>query len=875
MNDQQSSRKAMDNKVNDVLLVCASCQRSFPSKNALFHHLRLNKYNCLRDEDFHYLSQAKYAKEEKIAILYGYRVGQRYIREASIVELSQVHYSMANNTNNDEGNTNSRCWEVFGGESAAQLVMEAIQIVGSTSRSTTSSSEVAVTSSEKGTPDDVHVPMNPPIRTNRSYGCASRHTDIVAQDDHTSACTEVLTVRVPALLVEKDQKEELETSIQDWIRNVNQVLQNLLSPKDASSKVRMDRGSVIVFGRLPIPGKFNAELDVTSRKMEYLLPLDFFFDVVDKFSLGSPELTNNTNKTLAYCHAFPSFRAGHCNAYVRPATATLHLLTFLKKIMQRFATHIEELDVSDTAAVMEKTFSSKKLEKRGLLRSKNIKNTKKLAPNKHQSILKDHVPKDNPINQQRPAYEHDKDKGNAEKRAKKVNVLRRKRYHNFTPNVMAHEFLAFRRMDRFHHSATERFDGVPDNISGGRPFLLLSLSGDLFLTGQVQGIVGLLIAICKGVIDEDILDCIFDETYTPLVPAPVAPYFGIISKEANYVTWEGKVKAILTPRKVTGVDQNMWGGWRSEELTDKIDDFYSKIKRDIAISWTSQGFGPIDGRLMMEKRWVKEVLDPWAAKAVDQLADYRRWKASKIVEQKFSREAKINTVEEDEISTTFDAEPSLKVAHTEVPELFAKVLQYLREADASGLWPKTTPKRQLVMVSSSKSGESPNNSLAQSYMQAKANRINEKHSSAYSFVEGQGGASGSFSLGAMPGVKCEQPRANNLFPELMKAAFELEIALNPARASSTIAVNRNAQFRPHTDSGAGSGQSTSLIVGLGNYVGGELVVEGVTHDIKYKPMEFNGWTQRHWTLGFSGERYSLVWFTPKGCEGIRGIDLCS
>ena len=76
------------------------------------------------------------------------------------------------------------------------------------------------------------------------------------------------------------------------------------------------------------------------------------------------------------------------------------------------------------------------------------------------------------------------------------------------------------------------------------------------------------------------------------MPAPVAPYFGIISKEANYVTWEGKVKAILTPRKVTGVDQNMWGGWRSEELTDKIDDFYSKIKRDIAISWTSQGFDP-------------------------------------------------------------------------------------------------------------------------------------------------------------------------------------------------------------------------------------------------------------------------------------------
>ena len=87
------------------------------------------------------------------------------------------------------------------------------------------------------------------------------------------------------------------------------------------------------------------------------------------------------------------------------------------------------------------------------------------------------------------------------------------------------------------------------------------------------------------------------------------------------------------------------------------------------------------------------------------------------------------------------------------------------------------------------------------------------------------------------------------------------------------AINRNAQFRPHTDSGAGAGQSTSLIVGLGTYSGGELMVEGEKCDIRYKAVEFNGWTQRHWTMPFSGERYSLVWFTPKGCEGMRGIDL--
>lgn len=72
----------------------------------------------------------------------------------------------------------------------------------------------------------------------------------------------------------------------------------------------------------------------------------------------------------------------------------------------------------------------------------------------------------------------------------------------------------------------------------------------------------------------------------------------------------------------------------------------------------------------------------------------------------------------------------------------------------------------------------------------------------------------------MPGAGCEQPKGNSMFPELMKAAFELEVALCPTREpSAMIAINRNAQFRPHKDNGAGAGQSTSLIVGFGTYTG--------------------------------------------------------
>ena len=79
-------------------------------------------------------------------------------------------------------------------------------------------------------------------------------------------------------------------------------------------------------------------------------------------------------------------------------------------------------------------------------------------------------------------------------------------------------------------------------------------------------------------------------------------------------------------------------------------------------------------------------------------------------------------------------------------------------------------------------------------------------------------------------------------------------------------MNFRAEFTAHVDSGRGAGQSTSMIVGLGDYSGGGLFVEGDLNDIRYHPLEFDGWRQRHWTEPFAGGRYSLVWFTPEGEE---------
>ena len=109
-----------------------------------------------------------------------------------------------------------------------------------------------------------------------------------------------------------------------------------------------------------------------------------------------------------------------------------------------------------------------------------------------------------------------------------------------------------------------------------------------------------------------------------------------------------------------------------------------------------------------------------------------------------------------------------------------------------------------------------------------------------------GGRGGSFSIGFMPPPAAE-PKGNALFPDLLRACFRLERVLAPHRPpSSTIAVNRHAQFRPHRDSGAGNGQSKSLIVALGDFSGGEVVVESRVHDIRYKSLSFDGWSERHW-----------------------------
>lgn len=194
------------------------------------------------------------------------------------------------------------------------------------------------------------------------------------------------------------------------------------------------------------------------------------------------------------------------------------------------------------------------------------------------------------------------------------------------------------------------------------------------------------------------------------------------------------------------------------------------------------------------------------------------------------------------------------------PKRYTLVLKLLREIVAPGTWPGTSVARSSVIRMEEK-GET-----------------KQECCGSFTIVNPnfQGGVYkhgiGSSSL----------PLGNDKFPDLVDAVFQLEdeisqlglgrekgnspqsdFPVTKRAPSSHCAINCNAQFTPHVDSGRGAGQSLSMIVGLGDYAGGELAVEGTVYDIHYRPLEFDGWGCRHWTLPFSGERFSLVWFTPE------------
>tara|TARA_R110000851_G_scaffold74612_1_gene164542 strand:+ start:443 stop:982 length:540 start_codon:yes stop_codon:yes gene_type:complete len=104
----------------------------------------------------------------------------------------------------------------------------------------------------------------------------------------------------------------------------------------------------------------------------------------------------------------------------------------------------------------------------------------------------------------------------------------------------------------------------------------------------------------------------------------------------------------------------------------------------------------------------------------------------------------------------------------------------------------------------------------------------------------------------------KQPKYANL----LKKSMNLINTFDPEFKCSTIQFNKNYRIAKHID---GNNVGESYIIGLGSYVGGELIVfdkdDNPTYvDINHKFYKFNGSEYYHQVADFIGERITLVFF---------------
>lgn len=109
-------------------------------------------------------------------------------------------------------------------------------------------------------------------------------------------------------------------------------------------------------------------------------------------------------------------------------------------------------------------------------------------------------------------------------------------------------------------------------------------------------------------------------------------------------------------------------------------------------------------------------------------------------------------------------------------------------------------------------------------------------------------------------------RNNKRYPKHYKEMLILAEYINPDFKWTTIVINDNYKSLPHKDK---NNDGISIIIGFGDYEGGELNVEGTKHNIRYKPFVMDASTQLHSTEDWTGSRYSIVLFKIKLNKNVK------
>ena len=427
----------------------------------------------------------------------------------------------------------------------------------------------------------------------------------------------------------------------------------------------------------------------------------------------------------------------------------------------------------------------------------------------------------------------------------------RRCWHNFAPpslggNASPSNDPVWRALDQARIVEFVTIESPSSGSANNRPNLVavIEFRGDGFVMEQVRRIVGSVIAMVNDWLPATTYADIATRPDVACLTTPLAPPGRMYLARTRFhflelTNFGGR--SIFDANQRNDIQGDMWRTKLHSELLHKT-----------------------ESELHTEMTWLtnlRDVLVPQIKLQLDTIA--KQDKIRKAVSQQQS--AATISFRDEHVKTQ---EPAR--VQSEPPRPYQKTLSLLRHIVDQKMWPRTSRARSRVIRSVDGPG-------------------NVKH------PDGHGGPSlptsysgdlvqsGTFTVvnNYLVQESSKYPLGNELFPELVEAIFELEVELartfpptcarrgpsthEDLRPSSThCAINRNAEFVPHVDSGRGQGQSVSMIVGAGDYSGGELFVEGSKYDIRYRPREFDGWKQRHWTAPFQGERFSLVWFTPAG-----------
>jgi tRNA pseudouridine(38-40) synthase len=225
-------------------------------------------------------------------------------------------------------------------------------------------------------------------------------------------------------------------------------------------------------------------------------------------------------------------------------------------------------------------------------------------------------------------------------------------FHNFVNGgITADETASRRRVDRFYHRQLMSF---PDY---GGTWVVFSLSGDDFLHGQLRRIVATMIAIHRGWLTREYLQAALDPSNTILLP--LAPSWSVYFAECRYITTETKYPdCFFDPRRSQSAD------------TSRIESWLTLIQQKIA----AYGFDKSQSWLTALKSRCDQLMPK-----LSMILAIRDRSAATLQQQLDELYLKQNS------------------SFPDVPEPYREVLDLLRQADRSGLWPVTSHARQNVI----------------------------------------------------------------------------------------------------------------------------------------------------------------------------------